>query len=240
MVHLLAWIWNTVLLMTRPLTFLLLFLVSLSTEAQEISIRADNIILPDNISLDVRASSDKQYLHEEWLPGTFYYPNGSTREYEQIKFDRFASKLRIIVEGAELDVFPSLLSGLVIRDSENRVHVFVIKDYDGAPAYYEVMSTGGYLLLSHVFRKLETDGSGNTVGTTTTLRFELEQEVINMKEEWFVLVGEKLSPLKPNTKAVAKLTGQDRKQLDKFVVENNLDLSLRHHMAALFDHLNTP
>lgn len=226
-------------MMNKLLLTILVGLTSLALAAQDVVIRSNTVIIPEGITLDVQEGSKKKYLHEEWLPGTFYYPNGSKRDYEQIKFDRHAAKLRIIVEGAELDVFPSLLSGLIIRDSDVKIHAFVIKEYEGSPSFYEVLSTGDHILLNHVFRKENADDSGNTVGTTTTLRFELEEEVINMNDELFVFTDEKLNDLKVNAKTVAKITGHERKELENFISDNNLDLDKKVHLATLFDYINT-
>lgn len=116
---------------------------------QDFAIHAQFVTIPKGFQLDVLIESNEKDLHEEWFPGTLFYPNGTTRDYEKIKFDRHINGLRIQVEAGELEVYANLLSGFIIKESESLGHVFLVLDHEGKPTYYELLSNGPFQLLSY-------------------------------------------------------------------------------------------
>ena len=223
--------------MNRTALLIFLLIASQLCRGQGFAINAHSVTIPDGFQLEVVMESDKKYLHEEWHPGTLFYPNGTTRDYEKIKFDRQINNLQIQVEAGKLDVYANLLSGFVIKESESIGHVFLVLDHEGKPAYYELLSNGPFQLLSYTW--LFKDESLDSRPANDKIRFEKEMELIKVEEDIFVRTEGRMKVLKPNRKSVVKLTGQDKIVIGSFIKQNNLNLQLRSHMATLFNYINT-
>lgn len=233
----LVWIWTIAHIMSKWILVICLVFGSTYIFSQKVEVSKEKIILPEGFMLDVSLSNSNQFSHTGWLPGTFYYPNGTSRDYEQIKFNQFDSQIKVMVKGAEIDVLPTLLTGLVIRVSDVLGHVYVVLEYDGETSFYEVLSNGEHILLSSMKLKEPEKEDGNKLGVT--LRFEEKEKIVDVEEKWFVLDGGSPEPLKTNQKGVAKATGVDKKIIETYVGANNLILSNRHQLAQLFDYINT-
>ena len=237
MVRQLAWIKSSVHFMNSSLIFVPLLLTSQLCGGQDFAINNQNATLPDSFQLDVMIESNAEFLHDEWLPGTLFYPNGTTRDYEKIKFDRHINRLQIQVEAGELDVYANLLSGFLIKESETSGHMFLVLDFKGEPSYFELLSNGPFQLLSHSILREET--ADITSPSTDELIFEKEEEIIEVEEKLFVRIDGRIKILKPNRKSVIKLTGQDKTTVVTYIQENNLNLQLKTDLARLFNYLNS-
>ena len=214
-----------------------LILTSFLGFSQKIEVSKERIVLPEGFKIDVSLSNSNQYSHSGWLPGIFFYPNGTSRNYDQIKFNQFSSQAKVIVEGTEVDVLPNLLTGIIIKEDDLLGFVYVVLDFEGQSSFYEVLSNGKYILLSHMQLKETEKKDAHTLGVT--LRFEAEQEIVDVDEQWFVLENGEVQSLKTSQKGVAKATGVDKKVIESFVAANNLTVGNRNHLALLFDYLNT-
>jgi hypothetical protein len=228
----------SVLFMIRSLLFVSICLICQPTASQDFAINGASVTIPNGFQLHVPAESDDAYFHEEWLPGILFYPNGSTRAYEQLKFNYHDNKLEIVIDGGVLNVLANLLSGFLIKESETHGHFFLVFDHKDQPAYYEILSNGPKLLLSHI--KLLTD-AGDLNGAThiDEIRFEKQQIKIEIVEKFFVYTAGRLKPLKQNQKAIVKATGIDKTMVEEYVSKNKIDLQQRSNLADLFDFLNT-
>ena len=126
--------------MIKALLCVFICLICQPAASQDFAINGATVIIPDGFRLHVPAESDDAYFHEEWLPGILFYPNGSTRAYDQLKFNYHDNKLEIVVEGGELNVLANLLSGFLIKESETSGHIFLVFHHKDQLAYYEVLS----------------------------------------------------------------------------------------------------
>jgi hypothetical protein len=223
--------------MNKSVIIIVLLLVSNFCDGQGFAINDQNITLPDGFQLHAIMESNVQFLHDEWLPGTLLYPNGSTRDYEKIKFDLHMNNLHIQVDAGQLVVYANLLAGFVVKESKNLGHMFLVLDYQGEPAFYELLSNGAFQLLS--YRWLVQEKADHSSPSTDEIRFEKKEKIIEVKEQLFVRSNGRMKFLKPNRNTVIKLTGADKEGVNEFVERSNLNLQLRSNMAALFNFINS-
>ena len=223
--------------MIRAILFVSICLVYRSGISQDFAIGEQSVTIPNGFTLDVREASDAAYFHEEWLPGTLFYPNGSTRDYDQIKFNYHDNKLEIVVGGGELNVLPSLIYGFVIRESETKGHIFLVKNKNDQPTYFELLSNGQFQLLSH--SKILTEKEDVRGTPDDEIRFVKKENIIEVDEKFFIYTAGKLKPLKQSRKAIIKATGLDKAVVEEYLDTYDLVLQLRSNLATLFDHLNS-
>jgi hypothetical protein len=199
------------------------------------------IIIKDN-QLDIQHSevlrlsylAADQFQKLDWEPGYAYYPDGSSKQFEGMKYDPSQDLIQVSTGGYILTLLPGVIDG-VSMEIENVVTRIFVKVPMKKAVFMEVLSSGRLNLL--IYRKVK-DESAQMDDNKVTVRFEKAEEIIKFEEELYVWGPKGVYKLKGSNKSLLSMMSDHSADIEEFLDENSIKSKDVADLKRVFDYYN--
>ena len=199
------------------------------------------IIIKDN-QLDIQHSevlrlsylAADQFQKLDWEPGYAYYPDGSSKQFEGMKYDPSQDLIQVSTGGYILTLLPGVIDG-VSMEIENVVTRIFVKVPMKKAVFMEVLSSGRLNLL--IYRKVK-DESAQMDDNKVTVRFEKAEEIIKFEEELYVWGPKGVYKLKGSNKSLLSMMSDYSADIEEFLDENSIKSKDVADLKRVFDYYN--
>lgn len=217
---------------------IIILLVTQLAQGQDVSLHSngnDPVELSDNFSLFIPQNVN-QYLATQWSKGRLFYPNGSSKDYDSLNFDRYSNVLEVVSNNKAVSILPMGLSGALIYNSPSLGTVLIVGKVVEESKFLLLQSEGKYLLASYLF---SNDNQVELNYKNDEIRFVPKKKVeAVIKEHYVIFEKEQWEEIKLNKSAFSKLFKVDKKELQSLASENGLNTNNKQGLKALFQLLN--
>lgn len=170
-----------------------------------------------------------------WQVGTAYYPDGTSRNFDGIRYNLPDNRAEVNANGNILPLLPGVVTGVSMGKNNQINHVFINVPQE-KPVFMELLSPGPADLL--VYRKVEYSEEPEKEGSVSTLRFEKEEMVVSYLEYMYVWHHSKIESFKSSKKFVLKIMEDHAREVEEFMKEKKTRLKNPRDLVTLFDFYN--
>ena len=170
----------------------------------------------------------------DWKPGYAYYQDGSSRQFDGLKYDPALDLIQVNAGGNVLTLLPGVINGVSMESSEHVTAIFVKVPLKKA-VFMEVLSAGNLNLL--LYRKVKGEAPEIDI-STSTVRFEKEVEIIEFEEVLYTWGAEGIDKFKPSKKALLDLMGDHAEEVEAFLDKNSIRPKVVSSLMLAFDYYN--
>lgn len=217
--------------------FFLSFFVLLQSGAGQgldLIIKDDKLDIQHSEELRLSFLAADQFQKLDWEPGYAYYPDGSSKKFDGMKYNPSLDLIQVNTGGYILTLLPGVIDG-VSMEIENVVTRIFVKVPLKKAVFMEVLSRGRYNLL--IYRMLK-DPSSQIDNNKVTVRFEKEVEVIEFEEELYVWGPEGVKRFKSSNKSLFSLMSDHPEDIENFIDNNGLKVKDIGDLKKVFDFYN--
>lgn len=192
----------------------------------------DLVVLPEGFTAPYE--SIQSFLDIEWAKGTAYYPDGSSRPFDGMRFNLPEDRAEVNANGNILPLLPGVVTGFSMHGTRERVFVNVPLQQN---VFMELLSAGNADLL--VYRRVDDEELPDIEGSVNTFRFEKEQKIIEFKEYVYVWSGGEVAMLKPTKKFVLSMMKDHADEVDAYIKREKIKLKSPDMLVKLFNYYNS-
>ena len=186
----------------------------------------------EDLQLSYLAADQFQKL--DWEPGYAYYPDGSSRKFDGMKYDPATDLIQVSTGGYVLTLLPGVIDG-VSMEIDNTVTRIFVKVPLKKPVFMEVLSPGKLNLL--IYRGLKGE-QAKIQSNTVVIRLEKEVKIIEFEEQLYVWGVGGVDKLKSSKKAILALMEDNAAAVEEFMDKSGIKTKEIANLKRIFDYYN--
>ncbi len=170
----------------------------------------------------------------DWQVGTAYYPDGSSKNFDGIRYNLPEDRAEVNANGNILPLLPGVVTGISMGGSQIN-HVFINVPGE-TPVFMELLSPGAADLM--IYRQVDTEEKPDIEGAVNTFRFEKEIKEVKYKEIIYIWHHAKIEKFKASKKHIGLIMIDHGNEVETFMKENHTRLKNPKDLVVLFNYYN--
>ena len=227
----LEWLVNTEVM--KMILVILFFPLAVCGQLSISVVENDLVVEPENQLLTYYPLGDFKPL--EWQTGTAYYPNGSSKNFQGIRFNLPEDRAEVNANGTILPLLPGIVTGVSMGEEDKINHIFINVPLE-TPVFMELLVAGKVDFL--VYRKIKDDEIVDLGGSRNSVRFDKEEEVLEYKEQLYIWNNGVVEPYKPSKGFLLKIMADHSEEMEAYMKKNKPKLKNPQSAAVLIDYYN--
>jgi len=198
----------------------------------------DRLIIESTSVLRLSYLPADQFQNLDWEPGYVYYLDGSSRQFDGMKYDPEQDLIQVSASGNVLTLLPGIING-VSMESEDFVTRIFAKVPMGKSVFMEALSTGKIHLLMYRKVKAEKSDMYKESDATNILLAKKEKPPVKFDEILYIWNQEGVRKFKNSKKSVLSLMDDHTTEMGKFIDENRISMKNISDLMKVFDFYNS-
>jgi hypothetical protein len=222
----------------RLTILLIILLLPFRAVCQSLDLRQENdhLVVGNTGELQLTYLPSKTFQTLDWQTGYAYYLDGSSRQFEGMKYDPEYDLIQVNAGGNILTLLPGVINGVSMETGSvvNRIFLKVpLKE----SVFMEALSIGKVHLL--MYRKVLDPPPKYEGGPVATIRLEKEEKIIEFEEILYYWDQGGVNKLKLSKKGVLSIMEDQEESIEKFFEDNDIRIKEPSDLMRVFHYYNS-